>query len=132
MKPQRITLEQVKEKSRQAYDAGTLIAQSGGSEYGYLVNDCRCAIGTTLNADTLAFIDSFDLHQSRLYALLDNGIVHCSDEDKHDLETIQDAHDNWFGFTIGRSQITHHETLRAKKRFLDSIDYQPETEKVTP
>jgi len=95
---QTITLEQVKEAARKAYEAGTLTAQlSPDNAYcKYHIGNARCAVGACLTDETLKEIDKRGINAQHVGMVIAKGVVAVENPDEvQEIVSIQVAHDNW-------------------------------------
>jgi len=108
-----IDFETAVRKCREAYEAGTLIAQRGG-KYGYRIYfhdsytgaQCAlyCAIGAGLTPEQHAVVDEKELQEAVLDSSRGRGNFHVTPEDHAGrLMMLQKLHDDWLSYPIHAS-----------------------------
>lgn len=94
-----LTAAEIKAANRKALEDGTLGALKNNTGRYVYEDGCRCAIGVTLNNDTLekvAEIERLRGSYLRIYALKREGIIEIKDEAESSWAAIlQTLHDEW-------------------------------------
>ncbi len=128
---QHITVAQVQENARKAYDDGRLLAQQPDiTRYFYKEGDCGCAIGVSLTDDISYEIDRNGSNTEILRHVMDgrsdkftvdNFLTWDNDIELSKMVEIQSRHDEWKNSTLGvydRIAVSESENT-----FLLSIDH---------
>lgn len=124
MKKQHITLAEVKENARKAYDAGNLLAQQPKFvqfvHYFYRKGDVGCAIGVSLNSATAASIREYGDDNAVISTALNGNqaigssidrFISWDENEGQELADIQRIHDDWAG------------NKKLERDFLKAIDH---------
>ena len=119
---QHITLKEAKAASLLAHQEGRLLAQSKFSQYAYEYRGSVCAIGASLNRDTLEAIKEDDSGTYVIQKVRDSdmpgidGYISFAEDERAELYELQRSHDEWFNKVLEGCQTISIEA--AEQRFV--------------
>jgi hypothetical protein len=122
---QTITIKEIINAGKKAYDEKSLGAQRGYCDCRYIYPDgSHCVIGASLNDETIAQIKKNCENRSGFVAIIkdkyidvkdsENKSIRYCDEEFNDLATLQNIHDKWCGSS---------DPEKDEKRFVGFLDF---------